>query len=70
MSALPACMSVPPLSLCQRRPEEGVRSHTTDGCEPPCGCWELSLGPLEEQPVGLTSEPSLQPDVILLRKLT
>jgi hypothetical protein len=21
----------------------------TDGCEPPCGCWELNLGPLEEQ---------------------
>jgi hypothetical protein len=32
-----------------------------DGCEPPCGCWELNSGPLEEQPVLLTSEPSLQP---------
>ena len=21
----------------------------TGGCEPPCGCWELNLGPLEEQ---------------------
>ena len=21
----------------------------TDGCEPPCGCWELNSGPLEEQ---------------------
>ena len=20
----------------------------TDGCEPPCGCWELNLRPLEE----------------------
>jgi hypothetical protein len=20
-----------------------------DGCEPPCGCWELNLGPLQEQ---------------------
>jgi len=20
----------------------------TDGCEPPCGCWELNSGPLEE----------------------
>ncbi|KRY65434.1 hypothetical protein T4D_8955 [Trichinella pseudospiralis] len=20
-----------------------------DGCEPPCGCWELNSGPLEEQ---------------------
>jgi hypothetical protein len=33
----------------------------TDGCEPPRGCWELNLGPLEEQPVLLTAEPSLQP---------
>jgi hypothetical protein len=33
----------------------------TDGCEPPCGCWELNSGPLEEQSVLLTSEPSLQP---------
>ena len=24
---------------------------TTDGCEPPCGFWELNLGPLEEQAV-------------------
>jgi len=32
----------------------------TDGCEPPCGCWELNSGPLEEQSVLLTAEPSLQ----------
>ena len=29
-----------------------------DGCDPPCGCWELR--PLEELSVLLTSEPSLQ----------
>jgi hypothetical protein len=22
-----------------------------DGCEPPCGCWELNSGPLQEQSV-------------------
>jgi hypothetical protein len=33
----------------------------TDGCEPPCGCWELNSGPLEEQSVLLTAEPSFQP---------
>jgi hypothetical protein len=33
----------------------------TDGCEPPCGCQELNSGPLEEQLVLLTAEPSLQP---------
>ena len=32
----------------------------TDSCEPPCGCWELNSGPLEEQLVFLTAEPSLQ----------
>ena len=34
----------------------------TDGCETPCGCWELNSGPLEEQSVLLTTEPSLQPN--------
>ena len=38
----------------------------TDGCEPPCGCWELNSGPLEEQAMLLTAEPSLQPIVMLL----
>ena len=33
----------------------------TDGYEPLCGCWELNSGPLEEQPVLLTAEPSFQP---------
>ena len=32
------------------RPEEGTR----------CGCWELNSGPLEEQAMLLTTEPSLQ----------
>jgi hypothetical protein len=32
-----------------------------EGWEPPCGCWELNAGPLEEQSVFLTIEPSLQP---------
>jgi len=47
---LPACEGV-------RIPETGV----TNSCELPCGCWKLSLGPLEEQPELLTAEPSLQP---------
>ena len=33
----------------------------TDGCEPPCGCRDLSSGPLEEQSVLLTMKPSPQP---------
>jgi hypothetical protein len=30
---------------------------TTDGCEPPCGRWELNSGLLEEQSVFLTAKP-------------
>jgi hypothetical protein len=39
--------------------QEGVvspGSGITDGAELPCGCWELNLGPLEEQSVLLTIE--------------
>jgi E3 ubiquitin-protein ligase NEDD4 len=43
----------------------------TDGCEPPCRCWELNSGPLEEQLVLLTADTSLQaPDLILSRAST
>ena len=51
---LPACMS-----LCKgiRSPGTGV----TDTCVLLCGYWELNPGPLEDQPVLLTAEPSLQP---------
>jgi hypothetical protein len=37
-------------AACQKR----ASAHITDGCEPPCGCWELNSGPLEEQTVFLT----------------
>jgi hypothetical protein len=33
----------------------------TDGCKPPCGCWDLNSGPSEEQSVILTAEPPHQP---------
>lgn len=36
-----------------------------NGCEPSCGCWEPNPSPLQEQPVLLTTELSLQPPVIL-----
>lgn len=44
-------------------PEEGIRSlgiGVTDGCKPPCGCWKLNLGSLEEKSVVLTAKLSLQ----------
>ena len=50
----PACMSVYHIpAQCPGRPEEGIRSPGTgavDGCELPCGCWELNVGPLQGQP--------------------
>lgn len=48
---------------CLQRVEEGVRSPGTglmDGCYPPLRCWEPNLDPLEEQPVFLLADPSLQ----------
>lgn len=46
--------------------EEARRKHQVPGgvmvgCEPPYGCWVLNLGPLQEQKVFLTIEPSPQP---------
>jgi hypothetical protein len=41
--------------------QKGALDPVTDGCEPPCGCWELNSGPLEEQSVLLSAEASLQP---------
>lgn len=32
-----------------------------DSCDWLCGCWEWDLGPLEEHPILLTSEPPLLP---------
>jgi hypothetical protein len=41
------------------------RTGVTDGCELLCACWESIQGPLQEQPVLLTTEPSLQPGWLL-----
>jgi hypothetical protein len=41
----------------------------TDGCEPPCSCWELNSGPLEEQSVLLITESSLQPRTPPLKRV-
>ena len=37
----------------------------TDGCEPPCGCWDLNSETSEEQSVLLTTEPPLQPQCLI-----
>jgi hypothetical protein len=40
-------------------PQKRVPDLIADGCEPPCGCWDLNSGPSEEQSALLTAEPSL-----------
>jgi hypothetical protein len=61
------CLSVNHLhACCQQRLEEGTESpgpRVTGGCELLCGSWDSKLGPLEEQPVLLTTESSLQPHI-------
>ena len=52
--------------ICSRNTSQKRASDLiTGGCEPPCGCWELNSGPLKEQSVLLTSEPSLCPDLFI-----
>ena len=46
---------------CLQTHQKRASDSIIDGCEPPCGCWELNSGPLEEQSVLFTAEPSLQP---------
>lgn len=44
------------------RPEENdttLGTGVTVDFEPPLGCWELNLGPLQEQPMLLNAESSL-----------
>ena len=49
------------VSACTPACQKRAQDFTIDGCEPPYGCQELNSGPLEEQQVLLTTEPSLQP---------
>jgi hypothetical protein len=44
----------------QKRTSDPLGLELTDVYNLLCGCWELNSGPLEKQPVLLTSEPSLQ----------
>lgn len=62
ISILPACMSAWHMhSECLQKLED-IRSPETgarESCEPLCGCLELDPGPLEEQQLILTTDPSL-----------
>lgn len=56
MSVLPACMPGN-----QERVMDPLQLESQRVMEPPCGCCKLNLGPPEERPVLLITEPSLQP---------
>jgi hypothetical protein len=47
------------MTLETRRGHETSGTGLSDLCEPPCGFWELNLGPLEKQPTLLTAEMCL-----------
>lgn len=52
----------------QKRASAPPGTRVTDNYEPPWGCWELNLRPLEEQPVSALNhctEPPLQPHLYL-----
>jgi hypothetical protein len=46
---------------CLQTPQKRASDLIADGCETPCGCWDLNSRPSEEQSVLFTAEPSLQP---------
>jgi hypothetical protein len=54
---------------CLQTHQKRASDPITDGCEPPCGCWELNSGPLEEHSVLLTTKPSLQPYIFTFNHL-
>jgi hypothetical protein len=63
MAVLPVCVSAPCTCLVSMEASRVVGSTgtgVTDGCELPCGCWELNLGPLQEQPGYLAANPPPQ----------
>ena len=52
--------------VCLKNPEEDVIPLGTGvmhGCKASCGCWALKMDPLQEHPMLLTTEPSLQPSL-------
>jgi hypothetical protein len=63
------CLFIYLLNICGypvsvfRHTRRGASDPITDGCEPPCGFWDLNSGPLKEKSVILTAESSLQPSL-------
>jgi hypothetical protein len=54
------CICVPHACLVPEEELDSPRNGVINDEEWPCGSWELNMGPLEDQPLLLTSEPSPQ----------
>jgi hypothetical protein len=48
------------MSVVCERMSDPLELELKDSCELLCRCWDLNSGPLEDQPVLLTTEQSLQ----------
>ena len=46
---------------CLQTHQKRTSDPITDGCEPPCGCWELNSGPLEEQAASALNHWAISP---------
>jgi hypothetical protein len=58
------CLHVCLCTMYLYRPEENIgppESGVTDSCEPPCGCWESNLDPLEKTAKALLNHLSSSP---------
>lgn len=44
----------------QKKMLDSLGLELSDGCKPPCKCWEFNPARLQEQPALLVVEPSLQ----------
>jgi hypothetical protein len=55
---------------CLQTHQKRASDPITDGCEPPCGCWELNSGALEKQSVLLTTELFLQPSLSFFNRVS
>lgn len=61
MGLLPSCMPLHFMHVWYLwKPEKGIVTEITDGCEAPYGCWDLNEGPLEDKSLLLIAEPPLQ----------
>jgi len=55
------CVCVFVLCSCLQTNQKRASDSNTGGCESLCGCWALNSGPLKEQSVLSSTEPSFQP---------